>query len=152
MAGLNHEFLIIENGSFSLDRYEELEEIDRVEIHDDLLNYLSDSISWVSTYNPSKKEETSGLCLYGRTIIPPESVGKFESIMSGWLLILSEAPDIVVLKGGWCWTEGDSPDSGSYEKLSFRKSEVIESLSKIVSYCEAVKASGGTKCLLHLGI
>ena len=152
MAGLNHEFLVIENGSFSLDRYEELQEIDRVEIHDDLLNYFSDSISWVSTYNPSKKEGTSGLCLYGRTVIPPESVGKFESIMSGLLLILSEAPDIFELKGSWCRTEGDSADSGSYEKLSFRKSEVITKLSKLVSYCEAVKASGSTKCLLHLGI
>lgn len=152
MSGLNHDFLVIENGTFSLDNYEEYQEADHIEIHDDLLRYFADSILWVSSYNPCNEEETTGLCWYGPTIIPPESAEKLGSIISGWLLILSEAPDIVALKGSWCWIEGDSPYSGSYEKLTFSKIELVEKLSKLVSYCDAVKDSDGRKCLLHLGI
>lgn len=152
MAGLNHDFWVIENGTFSLDNYDKYQEYDHVEIHDDLLGYFADSISWVSSYNPCKEEETSGLCWYGPTIIFPENAEKFGAIISGWLLILSEAPDVVALRGRWCWTEGDSPDSGSYEKLSFSRIELVEKLSKLVSFCEVVKSSGGKKCLFHLGI
>ncbi|VAW79761.1 hypothetical protein MNBD_GAMMA12-5 [hydrothermal vent metagenome] len=152
MVGLNHDFMIIESETFSLNNYEEYQETDHVEIHDDLLRYFADSISWVSSYNPCKEENTTGLCWYGSTLILPESVGKFESIISGWLLIFSEAPGIMTLKGGWFCSEGDPPDSGSYEKLSFRKIELVEKLSKLISYCESIRVSGGRRCLLHLGI
>ena len=152
MAGLNHDFLVIESGTFSLDNYEEYQKSDHVEIHDDLLGYFADSISWVSSYNPCTEEEVSGLCWYGPTVIPPVSVEKFGKIITGWLLIISEAPDIVALKGGWCWIEGQPSETGSYEKLSFSKNELVNKLSKLVSYCEAVKESGCKKCLLHIGI
>lgn len=152
MSGLNHVFLVIEKKSNIRVGYSELTKADHVTIHDDSLRYFADSISWVSTYNPIKEEETNGLCWYGYTVITSENVEKLRSIISGWLLIFSEAPDIVELKGSWGWTEGDSPDSGSYEKLFFSKTELVEKLSKLVSYCDAVRASGGSQCLLHIGI
>ncbi|OUR96004.1 hypothetical protein A9Q81_13170 [Gammaproteobacteria bacterium 42_54_T18] len=152
MAGLNHDFLVIESGSFSLDNYDLYSKSNLIEIHDDLLGYFADSLSWASSYNPCTEEETVGLCWYGPTIIEAGNIDKFSSIISGWLQILSEAPDIVALKGGWTWTEGESSETGNYEKLSFSKKGLVDKLSKLVSFCVAIKESGGSQCLLHLGI
>ena len=152
MAGLNHDFLVIESESFSLDNYDEYKKCDLVEIHDDLLGYFADSLAWLSTYNPCMEEETAGLCWYGPTIIKFESVSKLETILSGWLQILSEAPDIVSLKGAWSWIEGEPQESGGYEKLAFSKNELVSKLKKLVAYCELVRKSNGDQCLLHIGI
>jgi hypothetical protein len=143
MAGLNHDFLLIDEGSFSIDSYGEYEISDRVELHNDLLGYFADSLSWVSTYNPFKDEEEGGLCWYSATIITQESVEKLGSIIGGWLQLISEAPDIVSLKGNWSWVEGEGPETGSYDKLSFSRNEVEAKLKMLIQYCELVKLSGG---------
>ncbi|ABD79706.1 hypothetical protein [Saccharophagus degradans] len=152
MTGLNHDFLVIDSESFSIDNYEEYKQSDYVEIHDDLLSYFADTLAWLSSYNPCMEEEATGLCWYGPTIIKCESASKLKSILSGWLQILYEAPDIVSLKGSWSWIEGESQDSGSYEKLTFSKNELVVKLKKLISFCELVRSSGGNKCLLHIGI
>lgn len=152
MAGLNHNFLVIENGSFSMDKYEQYSKWNSVQIHDDLIGYFSDSLSWILSYNPCTEEELIGLCWYGSTIIEGGNVIKFSKIISAWLQMISEAPDLVTLKGNWGYAEGESPESGSYEMLSFSKKDLVDKLSKLLSFCVTIKESDGSQCLLHLGI
>lgn len=152
MAGLNHDFLVINSGSFSMENFQEYQASERVELHDELLLYFSDTLSWISAFNPSLKEKCDGLCWYGATIITVEGIDKAKSIFSGWLRLLSEGPDILQLKGEFCWIEGESPETGNYDKLSFSRSEIVSKLEKLESYCDIVRNSNGTKYLLHLGI
>ena len=152
MAELNHDFLVINTGSYSLDKYQEYQSSDRVEIHDDLLHYFGDTLLWISAFNPSLKKKCRGLCWYGVTMITIEGIDKTKSIFNGWLRLLSEGPDILTLHGEFSWNEGKSPQTGSYNKLSFNQSEIIRELEKLISYCDIVRNGNGTKCLLHLGI
>jgi hypothetical protein len=152
MAGLNHNFLIIDSGSFSMNNYQEYIDSDHVELHDEILLYFRDTLSWISAFNPSLKEKCDGLCWYGVTIITVEGIDKAKSIINGWVRILSEGPDILKLKGEFYWIVGESPETGDYNKLSISKSEIVSKLEKLDLYCDNVRESNGAKCLLHLGI
>lgn len=152
MTGLNHDFLVIKTNSFSLGKYDTYSKTDIVEIHDSLLNYFADSISWISSYNPCIEEETNGLCWYGPTIINAKNIHNFKQIISGWFQIFSIAPQSINLSGNWSWMHGELSETGKYEKLLFSKSELLDKLSKLISFCDEIMDSKGTKSLLHLGI
>ena len=152
MAGLNHSFLVIDKDSFSLNDYEEYQSSDSVELHDDFLQYIADSIAWIPSFNPCIEEKCNGLCWYGPTIISSEGIGKAKSIFRSWLNLFQQGPDILSLKGNYSWIDGDPIESGSYEKLTFKKTEIVDNLEKLVMFCDIIKSSNGAKCLLHLGI
>ncbi|MHC4170158.1 MAG: hypothetical protein ACYSWQ_24695 [Planctomycetota bacterium] len=152
MAGLNHDFLVIETGTFSLDDYEKYQSSDRVELHDDFLRYIGDSISWFQSYNPCLEEECVGLCWYGPTIIQFENIEKVKFVFQSWLSLLSLGPETLRLRGAYTWTEGEPESSGAYEELEYRKSEIVDKMEELVSFCTTIQESNGAKCLLHLGI
>ena len=152
MAGLNHNFLVIDTNSFSLNDYDEYQSADNVELHDDFLHYIADSLSWISSFNPAMEENCNGLCFYGPTIIFCEGIEKAKSIFLSWLNLFKQGPDKLVLTGSFSWVEGEPIGSGSYDKLTFNRVEIVDKLYKLVMFCDIVENSNGTKCFLHLGI
>src|SRR5690554_3669949 len=107
MSGLNHDFLVIESGSFSLDKHAEYKELDRIELHDDLLQYFKDTIKWIPSTNPCINEPIMGLCWYGPTLIESSGIEKARNIFKGWVQLLSLAPEEIVLTGSYGWVEGE---------------------------------------------
>jgi len=151
MSDLNHEFMIIEKYSFSLDKCPEYRKGEKVEIHDDFLDYISDSLSWVKSLNPCKNEPVFGLCWWGPTIFQDESIQKLENIISAWVLLLKNAPSTIELTGGYTWIEGESHETGEYQKLIYSQKIIVSKLEKLISFCKTIKKENN-KCLLHLGI
>lgn len=148
----NHAFLVIDTGSFSLDNSGEYRSYEQVELHGGLLTYFEDTLYWIPSYNPCAKTMNNGLCWDGPTIIKDEGVIKAKSIFKSWVRLLSEGPDIISLRGSFTWIEGESPDNGKYERLTFSKSEIVGKLEKLISFCERIENSGGDECLLHLSV
>jgi hypothetical protein len=69
MAGLNHAFFLVRRSEFSpADHARFIALPGDVELHDDLLRYLGDTLRWLPAYNPARDEECAGLCMYGNTI------------------------------------------------------------------------------------
>jgi hypothetical protein len=150
VAGLDHTFHIYNSDKFMLNDYSDHLIGEPAVFHDDFLRYFYDTILWVDAVNPCRKnEDIKGICWWGVTLIPFESIGKAMRIFRSWSLLLQESPDEIVLTGGWVDDEGES---GQYEKLSFDKVSIHKQLDKLISICEIISQSNGELCLIHHGV
>ena len=90
---LEHCFSIIKNK----------EKIEKVNIPDDFINYIKDSLFWiVSSWNG--KTLKSGLPYYGEALISDEELVKFKTILEKWRGLFSlgtEEINLIVLI--FCW-------------------------------------------------
>ena len=70
MAGLNHDFMLLASEEHPIENWESCyHNPDAVKIHDDVLEYLADTLKWIPTYNPATKRPFQGLCWHGPTVI-----------------------------------------------------------------------------------
>jgi len=146
-----HEFTLVPSSASKFD-YDRLKKQPLVEIHDDLLMYMRDSILWLNTLNAGRKRErVEGLCWYGQTLIPAAAIAHFKSIIGAWRNLFSLGPTELQLCGGYISVEGEE-DSGQYEKLTYDRDSILKEFDRLTAFCEEVAKSDGTKNLLHMGI
>lgn len=147
MAGLYHDFCVVENNKVNFSDF--INHKENLRIHDDFINYIYDSLIWIKCINPAcNNEEYDGLCLYGPTIIQDKSLLKFKKILSSWVSLFQEAPKEMTLTG--YYIQSDEVEEGYYEKLKYHRDDLIEKLKQLISLCD--EAYSNDKCLLHLGI
>ncbi|MGG3280116.1 hypothetical protein [Paenibacillus solani] len=126
-----------------------LEFTPQASIDDELINYFNDSLDWIKSRGPSESFSGNGLDRYGYTIIQgTESLNTFKNIITSWRDLFSNAPKDIILTGNYGW-EVDS-DVGRYEKIPFNRTELIESLNKLIEVIE--NALETNQCVIHLGI
>src|SRR3712207_6567195 len=102
MAGLNHEFLLVSRKEHEYSEYMNfINDPSAIEIHDDLLGYIADTLKWIPTYNPAKSEKCAGLCWYGPTVIQSEGARIAAQIFRAWAELLSCGPRELQLTGSW---------------------------------------------------
>jgi len=123
----------------------------RIEVPDDVILYIADSLEWIPTFNPSTQKEQSGITYHGITIIPSSGAKAAASIFGAWASLLSLSPEVLRLTAWFSLPKGET-NQGGYEGLHLRRDDVTSSLNAIVSACERVSESGGAEYLLHLGI
>ncbi|WP_150131503.1 hypothetical protein [Paenibacillus sp. BIHB 4019] len=122
-----------------------------VHVHDDMFGYMQDSLKWVETYNPVNNESELGFNYYGYSIIGKSGAATFLKVMEAWLLLFSQAPDEIKLTGWYTWTDDENPkQSGYYDKLSFSKIEVLNTLRKLIEF--AIQVEAGDYKLIYNGI
>ncbi len=151
MAGLYHEFFIVNRLLHNENYY--IPTIDRgetVSLEDDFILYIYDSVKWVKSYNPSKKEFCMGLCLYGVTQIYGDSLIKFKNIIRVYRDLFEYAPSRIVLRGLYNFNESNDADLGGYEVLIYDKDELLKKLDMLIDVCK--KALANNNYLLHYGI
>lgn len=147
MAGLYHDFCVI--GKEEKNLFDFYNKKDNIRIHDDWINYMYDSLSWLESTNPYENNELCrGLCLYGVTIIEGKSLLKFKNILSAWVLLVKEAPLEMTLTGYYIKT--DELNNGYYEQLKCNKNDLISRLKRVIILCD--EAYNDNKNLLHIGI
>jgi len=153
MSGLYHDFLLLPDVGDLKNQYEcHINDCNAIRVHDDILSYFHDTLLWIPTENPANPAAWGGRGLnwYGPTAISGEGARCLSLVFEAWAELFSIGPDNIILTGAHSWTEGDSPDSGAYCKISIER-------SKIVSKCRAIsqmalQASDSDRWLLHLGI
>jgi hypothetical protein len=123
-----------------------------VRIHDDLIRYIADSLSWISTLNPATGKIGAGLNFYGPTAILSEGASVAQRIFCAWAELFSLGPSELELTGGWSQVEGEPMESGRHEKLIFSRDMIVANLITLADYANQVSLSPKEFYVLHLGI
>lgn len=157
---LNHEFVIVDNKSDwkqqSSEFYKNKKIFEYATVQDDYIQYFGDFFKFFTLYNPSRNENVKGLCYYGVTIIPLNTLESVLKMLEHILGIFEFAPDEIILKGNYVCGFADKPDfTGNYEKgyfetLKINKEKFCKKLNDIILLFS--KAKTEKKCIMHLGI
>ena len=154
MAGLNHDFLLLSIRENSYTYYMRwINNPLAVQIHDDVMDYIQDTLNWVTCYNPAKKMmKHSGLNFCGPTIIKSDGAVVTTKIFTAWANLLSNGPKEIKLTGPYGWIEGESKETGSYSAIKVDRDEVVERFKKLADFSKQVVDSEDELFILHLGI
>jgi hypothetical protein len=153
IMGLEHEFYLVSE-TMNLEELFDLRKsskvIDRVIIHDDLIQYINDSLVWIPSKNPAKQanSHSRGINYHGITLLDQQSANALKGIFTSWRDLFKNAPDTFKLTGNF--VEGENEQEGTYEKISINRDEVVNQLEKIISMSEYLATGNGF--LYHYGI
>lgn len=160
--GLNHNFLLLDR-----DRDGEWEKVRpfhdgrAIHLHDDFVRYLQDTLAWIPTTNPARREPHRGLCMWGPTLIEVEGAEVAERVFNGWAELLAAGPTPLVLTGSFSWAadcegppagERVSQLEGGYDRLEFDRDQVVGVLRQLARWCGQIRAGEGKLYLYHAGI
>jgi len=159
MSGLNHDFLLLSRSAF--DYWDYLKLINRpeaVSLHNDLLEYLLDSLRWIPCHNPGHGKRKgllphNGLNFYGPTIIKSDGGHVFHRIFDAWGDLFSNGPSrLELLTKTSGWIEGESAESGAGHTIIADRDDVVKRLRQLADFGKKVEESAGELYILHLGI
>ena len=121
-----------------------------VTLHDDFLFYISDTLNWIPTYNPSRRKRQNGLNLCGVTVLDHRGAREAEMVFLGWAELISRGPDQIRLRGPY---GKDANGIERYSRLVFPRTSIVSSLRRLAANCSKVAASPRRNIvLLHKGI
>jgi hypothetical protein len=122
---------------------------------------MGDTLAWVPTFNPARREQLRGLCLWGPTLIDATGAGVAEHIFRAWGELFAAGPPILTLTGNFTWAAEDerppraeraTQPEGGYGRLEFNRDAVVRTLRLLAHYAEEVRSSRGRLYLLHQGV
>jgi len=163
MAGLNHDFLLLSCEEHPIEQWQRCyNNPAAIKIHNDVLEYMSDTLKWIPTYNPATKQPHNGLCWSGPTIIRESVAELAANLFRLWVELFSRGPEELLLTGQFGWQVENDPDkdgfervvpnTAEYERLVLSRDPLIAKLRTLVSYAVHVHQGNGTHYVLHLGI
>lgn len=123
---LEHEFYLVpatvDVKNFWVDREKNRNIIERVMIHDDLIQYFLESLKEVPSRNPVSRNvsEQYGLNYHGVTLFDHQSSNKLQRALSAWREVFKKEPSVMEL-------------SMEEEHFSVNRDEIIESLEKLLA-------------------
>jgi hypothetical protein len=156
MAGLNHDFLLSPDIGAEYDYSRVMSnDPDAVQLHDDIIGFMWDTLLWIPTINPCCKPTDRdytqyGLNRWGPTVINYVGAKKGAAVFRCWAALYVEGPEELELKGPWEWIEGEDAKSGSYAVIRENRDQLVHRLEQIAGYCES--AVSGQCYVLHGGI
>lgn len=121
---------------------------DRVEIHDDIIWYIYDTLRWI----PTEEKLEDGhifLNLYGITVIDCKLAPHMKNIFEAWANLFRYAPDNIELTGSSYRIEGT--DESGWEKLKIDKNALLKSFNALIDYSEKLIANNELR-IVHFGI
>lgn len=161
---MNHDFWLIEEqnrASLNLNSYAARRDAP-VQIHEDHLRYLADTLAWIPTNNPAKQNEAGyGLNWWGLTIINKQGGQLLQRICTAWAQLFSYGPETLPLTGmfGWQWPFEENEHMvsasqlstfGSYNRLHVERDNLVQALTMLAHFGE--QTSTGKFIILHIGI
>lgn len=150
---MDHEFYLLSKDEYKTEDIFELRKKGfprSVYIHDDLIQYILDTLFWIPCFNPSRNERLYGLCLYGVTIIDQQGAAILRTVFSSWAQLFSVSPEQLKLQGAFMMVVG-SNEEGEYEKIVINRDEIVSEFQKLAGYAEKVMKSDDL-IILHMGI
>lgn len=153
--GLAHDFLLVPKKTAHdqlWGRGKEKELIlESLEVPDDFIQYILDSLQWIPSRNPAKRKliEQTGLNYYGITLFTGDSAVKMENILSSWHHLFSNAPEAVELTGSF-HLSSEKSESAELERMVFDKMELLSWLEELIHMTKRMKEEN--LYLYHLGV
>jgi hypothetical protein len=154
MAGLQHDFLLLSSLEHTyVDYMKWINNPGAVQIHDDVLTYIQDTLSWITCYNPAKRMmKHKGLNFCGPTVIKKDGAADAANIFSAWANLFSVGPKMIELTGNYGWIEGKNKETGSYSKINIDRDAIVEIFKELAEFSRQVAESEDKLFILHLGI
>jgi hypothetical protein len=155
--GQDHEFFLV-----SYDEYEEMgydgycstpEDLSNVVlIHDDIIQYIQDSLNWIPSINPAMNyQKQFGLCNYGITLFDKEGASAVYNLAKAWADLFSNAPTNLKLTGNYgFYGIKDGKPVGKYNLVEVEREKLVDNFRKLQCFSEKVIL--GDYLLLHHGI
>jgi hypothetical protein len=148
---LNHKFHCLDEGKFVHINYQlYCKKKAQVNIHDDLMRYMNDTLVWVPCIHLSGNhyKQTYGLSLYGVTVLNQDGASMFLHVLSSWANLFSKAPANFELNGGV--TVKPDRTVGDLHRIKVERDELLNNLNILINYTE--RTLKGECSILHLGI
>jgi hypothetical protein len=124
---------------------------EKVEIDDDFIQYIFDTLKWVSTKNPQYNGEYCGLNYYGITLINKTSSTSMINILQSWISLVSNAPSKFSLKGELIWKEEtDEEGYWEHETITVDRNQIIGCLNELLLFLDKVQKEN--YFIIHCGI
>lgn len=155
--GLNHEFFLVANDEYKEQLYEGYylpveDSSDHILIHDDIIQYMRDTLTWIPSINPAMNYEKGfGLNNYGITLFDKDGAEIIFKVAKAWEDLFSNGPSILKLTGNYGWVTDDmGVTDGNYEIIEVDRNELVASLRKLQLFSD--KAIYDRYFILHHGI
>ena len=128
-----------------------LEWQDKIEIPDDIILYIFDSLNWVPTLNPETNNDSHGLNYYGVTLIEKDGAILLKRILESWISLFINGPSVFKLRGKFIWVE-ENKDDGYWqrENIEFERDYVIRILKKLKDF--SCRLENDNVFIMHYGI
>ncbi|MBE6067844.1 MAG: hypothetical protein E7211_09150 [Clostridium lundense] len=116
-------------------------------IHDDIVQYIQDTLNWIPSINPAMNYEKGlGLNNYGITLFDKEGAEVIVGLAKSWADLFSRGPSTLKLTGNYCFTGNDR----SYEIIEISRDKLVESFRKLQLFSERVISN--KYLILHYGL
>lgn len=149
LMALVHDFLLLEGEELLDPNLKKNRDV--VEIDDDIILYINDSLKWVpQAQNAYLNEKKYGLNYYGFTYFDKDGVEILYQILKAWSDLFKNSPPKLKLTGQYYWLEGENINSGKYERIELDRDTVIEKFQKLMAFAE--KVMNHDYELVHFGI
>jgi hypothetical protein len=153
---LTHEFFLFSRDFDLNDRYEWYTNhrytwAEKTNVSDETIQYLTDFLNWLPSYNPETRESHKGLNYYGITVIKKPGAEKLIKILDKWLKLIEEAPTTFSLRGDTVWKEEENEEGYWEQTRNWIEREAMQSEIDILMSL-AVKASNNDQLIIHFGI
>jgi hypothetical protein len=152
-----HKFYLVSYDEFEEEGYDGtypiLEDLSNIVlIHDDMIQYMQDTFSWIPSINPGMGyEKRFGLCNYGITLFDKAGAEVISRLAKAWADLFSNGTTTLILTGnyGSIATENGIQQEG-YAVLEVDRDEIVRNLRKLQLFSEKVIA--GNYFILHYGL
>lgn len=154
---LEHEFLLVTYNEYLNVLYDECytelgDFSNQVLIHDDVIQYIQDTLNWIPSINPAMNyQKQFGLCNYGVTLFDKEGAEIILRLTKAWNELFLNGPATLKLTGNYGWITNElGITQGNYELIEVDRDTLIGGLEKLQLFSEKVIA--GDYLILHRGI
>lgn len=128
-----------------------LEFIEIVELENDLMLYLTDSLNWLLKRNPmfTDLRKGQGISYWGLTLYAKEASKHINNIFTSWANLFESSPNPIELTGLFSF-EHNEDKIGGYDKIKLNKTTTINSLRKLAGFGEIIE--DGNHYIYHIGV
>lgn len=150
---LNHQFYLVRKAEHDYTDYAALIHAPGgVELHDDLIDYMWDTLLWIPTILAASAERFHGLNRWGPTVIDDQGAPVARNVFGAWANLFACGPEKLQLRGPALISGDAGAGDGGYETLCLERDELVRALRSLESYAGDVIAAEGALYILHLGI
>ena len=150
---LEHDFILLDrviDGEWALTRF--INHPRAIQLHDDLVRYMMDTLYWIPTHNPATNLPCRGLNMWGPTLIEQNGAVVAERVFRAWARLFENSPVTLELTGGYTWLDGVPEESGQYERLQYSRDETVSLLDTLADYSAKIQAANGRLYMYHGGV
>lgn len=109
--------------------------IDYVTIHDDIIQYILDSLEWIPSKNPAKKGSPmgQGINYYGVTLLDEQSSRSLINVFTAWRDLFKNAPETFELTGNFIYSDNGNDERKIINVNDFSSSDQFICVSVFVN-------------------